>query len=250
MTQQRGSDNASENSDTIATAASHSSITGAGGMRIALPIVQVRVKAADGDTCTDTFALLDSGSTGSFCTKDLMHRLGASGKKQTLSISTLENANSTLDSMVISLQVEGKTTDEKVNLPRVYTKSRINVSPEHLAKREDIRKYQHLSDLNIPTIDDVQVDMLKGQDASQALIPLEVRKGNPGEVYTVRTILGWTLNGPLDAGGFQGHVSTNFVSENSTLDEQVKQFGAIESTGSLLSDLKGMSVMDKKVLKL
>ena len=66
---------------------------------------------------------------------------------------------------MISLQVKGKTTGEKVNLPRVYTKSKINVSPEHLAKREDIRKYQHPSDLNIPTIDDVQVDMLIGQDA-------------------------------------------------------------------------------------
>lgn len=239
----------SESHDSTHAAGSHSSITGAGGMRIALPIVPVRVYAEGDAGFIDSYALLDPGSTSSFCTEDLKCRLNATGKRQTLSVSTLEKANSSMECMVISLQVEGKTTGERVDLPRVYTKERINVSPHHLAKREDIKKFPHLSDLNIPVAEHVQVDLLIGQDASQAMIPLEVRRGKPGEIYAVRTMLGWTLNGPL-----QGHTdtnfshSTNFVSQG--LEEQVQKFWAMESLDSLHADCREMSVMDKRVLQL
>jgi hypothetical protein len=39
------------------------------------------------------------------------------------------------------------------------------------------------------------VDILIGQDHAEALVPLDVRKGNAGEPFAVKSILGWTLNG-------------------------------------------------------
>lgn len=39
--------------------------------------------------------------------------------------------------------------------------------------------------------------MLIGSDVSKALEPQEVKRGKDGGPYVVRTLPGWTLNGPL-----------------------------------------------------
>ena len=39
-----------------------------------------------------------------------------------------------------------------------------------------------------------KVDILIGQDNSEALVPLPVLKGNPGDSFSVLTKFGWTLN--------------------------------------------------------
>ena len=43
--------------------------------------------------------------------------------------------------------------------------------------------------------------MLIGQDFSEALIPLDVRKGGFSDPFAVRTMFGWSLNGPLKSVG-------------------------------------------------
>ena len=40
-----------------------------------------------------------------------------------------------------------------------------------------------------------KIDLLIGQDNSEALVPLQVLKGNPGDPFSVLTKFGWTLNG-------------------------------------------------------
>ena len=42
---------------------------------------------------------------------------------------------------------------------------------------------------------DQSVDLLIGQDNSQALIPINVARGNPRDPYAVRTLFGWSLHG-------------------------------------------------------
>ena len=43
-----------------------------------------------------------------------------------------------------------------------------------------------------------EIGILIGQDAPAALIPLEVRRAASGP-YAVRTVLGWSLHGPVSA---------------------------------------------------
>ncbi|XP_041471180.1 uncharacterized protein LOC121420582 [Lytechinus variegatus] len=105
-----------------------SHVTGAGKLKVALPILPVRVYSSEDDFTVDTFAMLDPGSTTSFCTEDLRRRLHATGKKRTLSLSTLEHANNQLECLEISLTVQAHDTDELVTLPHVYTKKAINIS--------------------------------------------------------------------------------------------------------------------------
>ena len=60
----------------------------------------------------------------------------------------------------------------------------------------DTQSYPHL--LNLPIVkmeNDQPVDILIGQDNSQALIPINVARGNLRDPYAVRRLFGWSLHG-------------------------------------------------------
>ncbi len=42
-----------------------------------------------------------------------------------------------------------------------------------------------------------EVNLLIGADVPEALQPLEIRKSENGGPFAVKTVFGWTLNGPL-----------------------------------------------------
>ncbi|XP_054772959.2 uncharacterized protein LOC129280991 [Lytechinus pictus] len=170
------------------------SVTGAG--RCVLPIVPVRVRAHNESQSVETYALLDTGSTSTFCTAALSRQLNAVERKQSLNLSTLGRSNSTVDTSVVSLIVDTGKDTEIVKLPRVYTRESINVKESHIAKMEDIRGWNHLEGINIPIVTQHEVGLLIGQDVPGALIPIEIRASEDGP-YAVRTKLGWAVSGPV-----------------------------------------------------
>ena len=60
-----------------------------GARKKILPIVPVRVKHKSSHTYIDTYAFLDSGSTATFCTESLMHRLSLEGKRTMVTLHTM-----------------------------------------------------------------------------------------------------------------------------------------------------------------
>ena len=95
--------------------------------------------------------------------------------------------------------------------------------------------------------------MLIGQDHSEALIPLGVRRGKPGEPFAIRSVLGWCLNGSAHWQCVSNNVVSNFISINETntvsdeLQENVQRLWQIENDGI---DPIGLSQQDKLVLGL
>jgi len=86
--------------------------TGAGARtRIALPIVPVVVSSDQQDVSVSTYALLlDSGSTNSFCSAQLVDQLRVAGKKSQLSLTTLDEANVVSEMQSVGLKVTGMNT--------------------------------------------------------------------------------------------------------------------------------------------
>lgn len=78
-------------------------------------------------------------------------------------------------------------------LPTLPTLENCKTSPS------DIRKWSHLKELRLPQVDKTGNSILIGQDVSEALWPLELRKGKEGQAYATRTRFGWSLNGPLES---------------------------------------------------
>ena len=70
-----------------------------------LAILPVKVKAKGFDQMIQTYAFLDNGSNASSCSEELANQLNLSGKRTTLSLTTMERENSKTDCRVVSLEV-------------------------------------------------------------------------------------------------------------------------------------------------
>ena len=95
--------------------------------------------------------------------------------------------------------------------------------------------HTHSSDIPVPDYSNIQVDLLIGQDRSDALIPMEVKRGAEGEPYAVCTVLGWSISGPVDYDKGKQPVISHFIK----LDKQVEKMWKLDN--ELLYDDRAMS---------
>ena len=182
--------------------------------QILLPLVPVVVNGTYA-----THALLDNASTNLFCSEKLVNSLGLKRTGTTLNLSTIERSDVNRKMEVVSLTVSG--FEEILNMTNVFVTESIPV-PNVCTKKV----YKHLSNIPVLKSKEVTADILIGQDCSDALIPQEVVKGQRGEPYAVKTLLGSTVSGPYNLDGVQAiNVSTNFP----MLDKQVEKMLALEN---------------------
>ena len=195
------------------------SATGASHVRVALPILPVIVRVPGSQRHVRTFALLDPGSTSTFCSEDLVKTLGVIGKKGPLSLTTLEKKNSETETLIVNLEVSDMSSESVLELPEVYARPYLPININNMGRSEDLNGWKHLRDVEIPKVDADKVTLLIGQDVPKALMPIDLRTGKPGDPYATKTALGWTLHGPL--GGRTSSSGTtaiaNFVQVNHDL---------------------------------
>ena len=139
-----------------------------------------------------THALLDSGSTNSFITSDAVKCLALSGKTVTHKRSTVDTQCMTTNTKVVNFILYSLDGTESLSMSNVFVVEEVPYTYPHC---RDLSIYPHLSDIPIsPVHPPAKVDILIGQDNSDALVPLQVLKGNPGDPFSVLTKFGWTLN--------------------------------------------------------
>lgn len=228
--------------------------TGVGSIKTALPILPVVIHNPLNGQSVRTLALLDTGSTNTFCTNSLVQELSLQGKEETLVLSTLEKANSRIKAMVVSFQVSGKDGEHTVDIRRAYVTETLPISTDNLGTSVDVSRWRHLAFLELPDVHEGRVELLIGQDAPDALIPREVLSSSEDAPYAVRTVLGWTLNGPLSpdpSTGLCASASVNFASgSHSDLSYQLERFWAVDSVPTRNSDDSRWSMDDKRVIEL
>ena len=224
------------------------SATGASHVRVALPILPVIVRAPGSQRHVRTFALLDPGSTSTFCSEDLVKTLGLIGKKGPLSLTTLEKKNSETETLIVNLEVSDMSSENVLELTEVYARPHLPVNINNMGLSEDLNGWEHLRDVEIPKVDADKVTLLIGQDVPEALIPIDLRRGKPGDPYATKTALGWTLNGPLGGTSSSGRAIANFVQVDHDLSEQLHKFWIIEGQESFADDKRGLSFEDKRAV--
>ncbi|XP_038061252.1 uncharacterized protein LOC119731982 [Patiria miniata] len=224
--------------------------TGVGAGKIALPIVPVKVRGRGEQQFVKTYALLDTGSTQSFCSEDLTRRLGIYGKEDTIRLTTLDQKEVQVHTSVVHLEVADLDDTHLYSLSDVLTRPQLNVGLDSLAVQEDLSLWPHLSDLPIPDVNIDDVHLLIGQDVPDIMIPSEVRAGSKGEPYATKTALGWTLNGPVTHQKRPKSSSSYFVKPDMDLQRQVERFWRIDDVQTVGSDNETMSVSQTKVLSI
>ena len=202
---------------------SNCSATVHGRSRLALPIVAVRVRAPGGGPEMSTFALLDNGSMTTFCTNALADRIGVQGKKENMILNTIDQPGRQVVTQSMSLEIAKLNSGNSsfYSLTPGFTRMAIPCGQSHIAMYEDVCRFSHLQDIQLPNADTNEVSILIGQDHSD-LLPFKVRRGDKvGMPYAVNTRLGWALNGALAVPGTCSESFVNFV-DRPSLDEQLE----------------------------
>lgn len=223
--------------------------TGAGMTKVALPLVLVKVWSPDRTRYVDTYALLDNGSTTTFCTERLARSIGLEGKKDILTLSTLQQSGSRVETAVVSLDLTDFSEQNAVRLETVYIRQELPVKPQNGATADDVKMWSHLQDIELHDATVDKVELLIGQDCPEALMPLEVRYGDKHSLapFAVKTVLGWTIQGPISKSSRQRAV-VNFVSKDAELQQSVERFWRLDYGGNMADDTKGMSIEDRRAL--
>ena len=189
-----------------------------------------------------THALLDSGSTNSFITSDAVTSLGLSSKTVIYKHSTVDTPCMTTSTKVVNFVLYSLDGTESLSMSNVFVVEEV---PYTYSPCRDLSVYPHLSDIPIsPVHPPAKVDLLIGQDNSEALVPLQVLKGNPGDPFSVLTKFGWTLNSVVP--GSSPDCVSNFV--HTSIDAKVEVLSDI-ADDHVDSTLKSLSAStDREVL--
>ena len=139
------------------------------GACVYLPIVPVIVNGSS----RPVYALLDTGSTNTFITKQLVKQLHLQGNDVQYNMSTLCQS-SEVKSTIVSFCLTSVHDDVRFD---VMTALAVNSIPvRYPGSVIDVEQYPYLADLDLPGLSsDVRVDILIGMDNADALMPLEVR---------------------------------------------------------------------------
>ena len=186
------------------------------------------------DGIYQTFALLDSGSSTTFCSRRLVDELQLQGSDATFDLQTLHGTDNHC-TKVVSLRMSSPDGARGMDLSNVLVVDEIPVESSSLS---DISKYPHLKDLTF--LEATQVDILIGQDNSAALIPLEIRRGHVNAPFATLTMMGWSLNGCAHASA-PSHSATSYIISATILNEKINQLCEPEETvipGGTLDEFK------------
>ena len=200
---------------------------------IYMPIVPVVV---NDEVCT--YALLDTGSSNSFCTRSLMTKLNLKCPNSSYLLNTLHGSGSQRTE-VATLNMSSRDGKESMLMKNVLVTEHIPIESYDI----DVGNYPHLKDLSFSN--SASLDILIGQDNPAALVPLEVRSGPKGTPFAIHTIMGWALNGtsaPLIAGL---RVTSNFMS-STVLENKINGLWAIEEDGILNNSVEP-SIEERKL---
>ena len=128
------------------------------------------------------------------------------------------------------------------------------VSREQVPTQEDINHWTHLSHIAVPALD-AEVGILIGNNVPKATEPWEVVKSLGDGPYAVRSLLGWSIYGPLRGISFDDgqrpSVSSCCVSVVSNVDIKLSRvFNLDFSEDHVFEDEECLSVEDCQFLRM
>ncbi|XP_076029146.1 uncharacterized protein LOC143017993 [Oratosquilla oratoria] len=168
-----------------------SQLKGSVGGTTAIP-VQVELN----DKVVDTRYYLDNGSSVTFCSKNLLKKLGVTDmnyQPPTLQVSTMIGTKGMFYLNVEGMSVAEVEGNNQVRLLPVFAVNKLPLSQSHSIRKNDIEKWEHLRKLEFDHIEG-EVEIMVGSNVPEASEPWEVVHAEKvGDPYTVRTRLGKNL---------------------------------------------------------
>ncbi|XP_055584707.1 uncharacterized protein LOC129737573 [Uranotaenia lowii] len=186
----------------------------------------------NGNRTVDTFGFYDEGSSLTIMESSLARRLGIEGKRHPLELQWTSGVTRNEDSSKLIKCMISKLGDPKQHSFTAHTVSKLELPKQTLCYDELANRYEHLKDIPISSINDAQPEVLIGLDNIDILTPIESRQGQPGEPVAVRSLLGWAIYGPNEAGdrNDKNSVRVNFhrCDADQELNDLIRQHFVLE----------------------
>lgn len=132
-----------------------------------------------------------------------MRDLKVTGKKANILLRTMGKEQTISTHVVMGLEVSSLDENNFLKLPQVFSQAEIPVKKENIPQQSDVDKWPHLKEVQLNQVDRA-IGLLIGTNVQKALEPWKVIHSEDGGPYAVKTILGWTINGPLLRGEITG----------------------------------------------
>ncbi|XP_075255223.1 uncharacterized protein LOC142347943 [Convolutriloba macropyga] len=143
-----------------------------------------------------TCAFIDPGSSLTILLSKTAHEVRL--QKETRQQLVLEGANGTdtKSCYTTSTEILNLEDKERYNLKQIYVVENINLPKLREHPGDIARKYDHLRHNNMPTLDNLEVTVLIGQDNINLISPVRVEQGPSTAPSASLFKLGWTISGP------------------------------------------------------
>ena len=150
---------------------------------VAMSIVMVRlIHVGNPQHEVIVYAALDSMSSASFISSDVLSRLGAPGVPTDITIRTMSDVRQQSTVAVSNLKISSVLGSDFIRLPRVYTQDSLPLSLD-------------ISDRN----ENIPIGLLIGVNCPKALQPCDFIPSVNGGPFAVKTSLGWCVSGPMQS---------------------------------------------------
>ena len=146
------------------------------------------------------YALLDDASDTTFVTTQVQRELGIKGVETRLDLSTMLGRQRIAVERIDGLIVQRLDKRTEVDLPKTYSRQTIPSRRDQIPRPETVNNWPHLKRIQgkiPPYNEDVDIGLLIGCNCPKAIAPTEVIRGKGEEPYAVRTLLGWSIVGPV-----------------------------------------------------
>lgn len=217
----------------------------------ALAIVPVQVKASKGSKTIMTYAFLDPGSSATFCTENIMHQLNARGHKTEVVLRTMGQERPVKSYELTGLEIGNIDGNVYIDLPKVYTQSKIPVSKDNLLSQHDLKRWPYLKEVTLQSID-ADIEILIGMNVPKAMEPWRVINRQENGPYAIKTLLGWVVSGPLNSCSAMEKcgitsITVNRISMENLKDLLIRQYNNDFPERDYEEKLE-MSIEDKKFM--
>lgn len=225
------------------------------GRKVPLRIVPVRVQGKQPGHVVETYALLDNGSDVSLCDEKLIDELGISGVQRHFSLTTQKKKDLARTGYEVKLIINSIDNESRLEVPKVWTVERLNISELSIPRDQDVDRWSHLNGIELPEIDNKEVRLLIGCNVPEVFWVLEEKRGRRGEPVGIRSLLGWTIEGPTEKTGEEDSFNVNFLrlerqGDDETLLQQEEKFWKTDFVDSISSSKVSMSVEDERALRM
>ena len=138
-----------------------------------------------------TYALLDPGSTTTFCSIVLLNELNVTGRYVQLTTTTISNRNVAINAQLIqNLEVCDFNENKHVVLSQCFSLKSFPILKNEIPTKLDASNRDYLNHISMPKLN-ANVGLLIGCNYPQVRQPLEVIPSQNGGPYALKTLLGW-----------------------------------------------------------